>query len=46
MEKKIEFLLDKYYKMTGDVGLWNTGLFTQKFIEWLINNYTLIMIAP
>lgn len=33
---EIESLLDKFYRQTGNVGLWNTNLYTKQFIKWLI----------
>ncbi len=37
MEKLIEKLLDKYYRKTGQVGLWGSGLYTKDFLEWVVN---------
>jgi len=30
----MERQLDMYYKETGKIGLWDTGLYTEAFIEW------------
>jgi hypothetical protein len=32
----IQTLLDCYYSETGNQGLWNTGLYTTEFVEWII----------
>ena len=34
---KIKALLDRYYRETGKVGLWNTNLYTEDFTNWLID---------